>query len=219
MKENLAIILFGPNGCGKDTQAKLLEDLGFVHISTGQICRESRDPQILETIAKGKRIDDSKMLNLLIEHESFNASRVIINGFPRTRLQVGMLHKALKSREILFLHLKTTREIAEIRISNRFNDSQKSGKVRPDDGFSIARERLDDYFRDESLICRKARELWHFATVPNDGKINDVFGLIKNALTHHFNLDLNHHHDMSIFETGFALTHLARVRDPISIFH
>jgi adenylate kinases len=100
------IILFGPPGSGKGTQAALLiEKYGFVHISTGDLFRYemSNDTPLGQEakayIAKGELVPDSVTIGMLrnkVEKHP-DAQGFIFDGFPRTIPQAEALDALLQS--------------------------------------------------------------------------------------------------------------------------
>ncbi len=112
----LALVLFGPPGSGKGTQAKLLvQCLGIPHISTGDMLRghiqagNSFGREIAETMRSGSLVPDEKV-NALVEERLAQpdaAHGFILDGYPRTRQQAEALGKWFDARKIqeLVIHL------------------------------------------------------------------------------------------------------------------
>lgn len=99
----MKMIIIGPPGSGKGTQAQVIEHtLGITQISTGDLLRaecQQPTPQakaIKETIAKGKLIDDDIVLSLLAKRltQPDCQSGYLLDGFPRTVEQAQALHQA-----------------------------------------------------------------------------------------------------------------------------
>ena len=100
----MIIVIIGPSGSGKDTQAQLLVDkYNIPNISTGQIMRDEISAgtplgnQINEYISKGKWLPDDLAVELLRERlsEPDCEKGFLLNGFPRTENQVGLLDELL----------------------------------------------------------------------------------------------------------------------------
>src|SRR5260221_2882385 len=100
MQECLIIILLGPPGCGKGTQAKRLsQELHIAHISTGELYRANikiHTPLGIKAkhfIAEGKLVPDSLVLDMLFDRlkEPDCASGYILDGVPRTVHQAEVL--------------------------------------------------------------------------------------------------------------------------------
>jgi len=126
----LCLILFGPPGSGKGTQAKLLrQTLGIAHISTGDMLREriaSGDPLGMEVSAimqSGGLVPDA-MVNRMVEDriDQPDAEKgFILDGFPRTVDQARLLCGLLAARSIapLVVHLKVDYNVIIARLSGR----------------------------------------------------------------------------------------------------
>jgi len=98
----IAVLLMGPPGVGKGTQAKLLaEKFGFRHIATGDILREAvRKRTKLGKLAKsymdkGQLVPDEVMLGLIDEVLAETDADVILDGYPRTVVQAENLEPTL----------------------------------------------------------------------------------------------------------------------------
>jgi adenylate kinase len=100
------VVLLGPPGAGKGTQAKLLQEMfGAVQISTGDILRKAvadRTPlgqQAAGFINSGALVPDSVIINLVAERlkEPDCAKGFILDGFPRTIPQAESLDEILKN--------------------------------------------------------------------------------------------------------------------------
>lgn len=111
-----ALILFGPPGSGKGTQAKLLvSDLGFAHISTGDILRDhiaAEDAigrQVMAIMKNGQLVPD-ELVNRMVEERIGRPDceqGFILDGFPRTLRQAENLGWLLAARGLghLVVHL------------------------------------------------------------------------------------------------------------------
>lgn len=134
------IVMFGPPGAGKGTQAaKLQEEFGYMHISTGDILREAveRKTQLGMTahkfMEKGELVPDNVIIPIVQNKikESNNVPGFIFDGFPRTIAQAEMLDTALaeiNARINKVIYLKTAPEIIVRRLSGR-RVCEKCGKI------------------------------------------------------------------------------------------
>jgi len=97
------IILLGPPGAGKGTQARyLVEERGMVQLSTGDMLREAKDSGtemgkvVAEVMAKGQLVTDEIVIGLIREKlETVKANGFIFDGFPRTLAQADALGELL----------------------------------------------------------------------------------------------------------------------------
>lgn len=116
------IIILGPQGSGKGTQAQLLkEKYGWNHISTGDLYRQgiqNKDPKILkmkEHVDKGGFMPDKFVMKLVEENLSKEGN--IFDGFPRTLTQAEALDEI--AQVDLVIELKMPDELAVKRLSAR----------------------------------------------------------------------------------------------------
>jgi adenylate kinase len=92
------IILLGPPGAGKGTQARILVDgRGMTQLSTGDMLREAKDSGtemgkvVAEVMAKGELVTDEIVIGLIREKLEAGGSGFIFDGFPRTLAQADAL--------------------------------------------------------------------------------------------------------------------------------
>jgi len=93
------ILFFGPAGAGKSVQGQLLaKNKGWKWISSGQLLRETANPEILSELQKGNLISSGKMYDLFSEAlaEPTDIDGLILDGFPRKREQAEWLTGHLK---------------------------------------------------------------------------------------------------------------------------
>ena len=146
------IIIFGPPGAGKGTQAKLLvEKLNSFQVSTGDMLREEikKDTEIgkkiINNMNDGKFVED-EIVNKLLEKIIFNPqnnNKLIFDGYPRTINQAKNLEDLLiKSNQkidfIFFLNVKKESIIKRI-------EKRKILEKRADDDLSTILKRFDTY--------------------------------------------------------------------------
>ncbi len=127
----MRLILLGPPGAGKGTQAKLLSQrLKIPHISTGDILREEvrENSQLGEKIAgfvkSGELVPDATVVEVVMKRLSKPDAQCgfILDGFPRTFNQAEALSTALSKQNIpidLVIYFETSREISIERLSGR----------------------------------------------------------------------------------------------------
>ena len=107
MKKNIHIILLGPPGCGKGTQAqKLIREFGFVQLSTGDMLRAAISKgteigmQAKSIIDKGELVSDEIVIGI-VSDRIFSTEcecSYMLDGFPRTFAQAEKLDQILSDR-------------------------------------------------------------------------------------------------------------------------
>jgi adenylate kinase len=104
----LNLILLGPPGAGKGTQAALLTgDFGLPHIATGDILRAARDARSELGLLAGKYMDEGELvpdevvIGVILERVADDDARdgFLLDGFPRTIDQAGALGTQLEAHE------------------------------------------------------------------------------------------------------------------------
>lgn len=153
----MKIILLGPPGSGKGTQAKRLEARhGLVQISTGEILREavaaesSLGKTIKNTMAVGELISDDLVLEVLKERLAAPDCKhgVVFDGFPRTIAQAEALDEIVFEGEgavDAVINLEIDDSILISRIQQRVNDAVY-GEARSDDTVEVLKNRLLAYY-------------------------------------------------------------------------
>lgn len=100
------VVVLGPPGAGKGTQAMFLKErLGACHISTGDMLRKAVNDQsplgvkAKKSMDKGKLVSDNLILELMGKHLSQDDCKCgfVLDGFPRTRPQALGLEKLLRN--------------------------------------------------------------------------------------------------------------------------
>jgi adenylate kinase len=131
------LILLGPPGAGKGTQAqKLAKELGIPHISTGVILREAADQgtelgrKAKAIMDAGQLVGDDVMLGIIRDRlQSKDCERgYILDGFPRTIPQARGLDELLsqKGPPVVIANLKLDEEELRRRIAGRRNELTRS---------------------------------------------------------------------------------------------
>jgi len=148
----LNICLFGPPGSGKGTQAaKIIENFGLIHTSTGDLFREEIKNktelglQLKSFIDKGELVPDKIVLRELyktaIKH--IDSKGLVFDGFPRTLLQADMLDRLLYIRRIpisLVISIDVSEKELFVRLLNRAKELGRS-----DDTEEVIANRLEVY--------------------------------------------------------------------------
>ncbi|MDD3679731.1 MAG: nucleoside monophosphate kinase [Candidatus Shapirobacteria bacterium] len=122
------IILIGPPGSGKGTQAqKILADFDLAYFSAGDILRDlakedsALGKQVAKTINQGKLLSDQLMAQIIRDFLSKNQGSIIFDGYPRNLNQVVFLEESLVNRKGigLVIYLQVSEQVLTARLSSR----------------------------------------------------------------------------------------------------
>jgi len=181
----LNLILFGPPGAGKGTQAaRLQEDFRLPYVATGDILRAAvRDGTELGVKAKGfmdrgELVPDDLVIDLIVDRIGAEDARdgFILDGFPRTRAQADALGEAfdkLGRRITAVLLFDVPDEVLVNRISGR-RVSVKTGRVyhvesdppKHEGRCDVDGSRLIQRDDDKPEVVKKRLEVYHAETEP-----------------------------------------------------
>lgn len=171
------IILIGPPGAGKGTQAKLIsEKLGLIHISTGDLIREEQanDTKIgklaNQLINKGQFLPDNIVIAMVKQKiiDNSKAPGFVFDGFPRTVDQAKSLDEFLNARKTP-INKVILLEIADDIIKKRITE-RASKENRPDDSPEVIQTRIDVYKKQTVPVINYYKNGYLFAA--NRGIIN-----------------------------------------------
>jgi adenylate kinase len=90
------ILLFGPTGAGKSMQGQMLAvRQGWKWLSTGEMLRQSEDPEVIATLKSGELVSDELTYQVfeaaVQDARNKQYANIIIDGFPRTKEQAAWL--------------------------------------------------------------------------------------------------------------------------------
>lgn len=159
------IILLGPPGAGKGTQAhRLVKERNMVQLSTGDMLREARragtemGKKAGEIMDRGDLVPDEVVIGIIREQlEADNgAGGYIFDGFPRTLAQADALGRLLVDMgENLdaVIELKVDDDVLVERVVGRAKEAEAAGEpVRADDNEESMRTRLMAYYKQTSPL-------------------------------------------------------------------
>jgi len=187
----LRLILLGPPGVGKGTQAKILvEQLGIPQLSTGDILRSAiaaKTPMGLaakEIMDRGDLVSDEIVNGIVSERidQADCAKGFILDGFPRTIPQADALgtmltNKGLKLDAVVEITADTETLVA--RVANR---AKETGGVRADDNAEVVRKRLEVYRELTEPLVAYYRGKGLLKTVDGMAPVEEVTAAIRRAL-------------------------------------
>ncbi|MGB0983559.1 MAG: adenylate kinase [Saprospiraceae bacterium] len=184
------LILFGPPGSGKGTQAaKLVEQYNLYHISTGDMFRsEIGNKTELGLLAKsymdkGALVPDEVTINMLAKRVEDNpkVKGFIFDGFPRTVAQATALDKMLAEKGTPITALLELVVPAEELIVRLMNRAKTSGRV--DDGKpNIIKNRIQVYRETTAPVANYYDEQDKTYKVKGLGSIEEITTKLTDAL-------------------------------------
>jgi adenylate kinase len=182
----MRILILGPQGSGKGTQAKRIADTyGIPHVATGDILRAAvadgseLGAKVRPILERGDLVPDDLMVGLIRERLAAEDG-FVLDGFPRTTAQAealdAMLEDISKPLDAMIL-LQVSDEEATKRLRAR---AEKEG--RADDSPEAIRNRLRLYHEVTELVVERYALAGIEVIVDGEQKMDDVFADIQDAL-------------------------------------
>lgn len=191
----MRIILLGPPGAGKGTQAQRLVDKhGIVQLSTGDMLRAAVAAgtpvglQAKDIMARGELVPDSVVVSIISDRieQPDCAKGFILDGFPRTVGQADALAKMLTDKGMKLdavVELKVDDGILLSRIETRIKEMLARGETpRADDNAESLKKRLDSYHAQTAPLSAWYGERGQLKVVDGMMPIDDVTSEINRLL-------------------------------------
>ncbi len=176
------LVLFGPPGAGKGTQANFLkEKYNLVHISTGDVFRfniKNKTPLGMlakSFIDKGELVPDQvtiDMLNAEVEKNA-DANGFIFDGFPRTNAQADSLDTLLTSKDSQ-INAMIALEVEDETLVKRLLERGKTSGRADDADESIIRNRVKEYYSKTAILKDYYANQGKYFGVDGVGSIEDI---------------------------------------------
>lgn len=170
----MKILLIGPQGSGKSTQAKLLaEYLNLSYISTGDIFRKQASVnEIIKTILlEGKLVDDTTTSQIVKDrlNEKDCENGFIMDGYPRTIEQMKIFDPMFDK----VFYLDVPQDIVIKRLLAR---------GRADDTDELIRRRLDLYYKQTQPLLDYYKKLDKLVEIDGSGNVQAIQDEIKKSI-------------------------------------
>jgi len=186
---SLNVLLLGPQGAGKGTQAKRISgEYEIPHVASGEILREEMSAgtdlgeRVREVYDRGDLVSDDLMIELIRNRLEQPDTEVgfILDGFPRTTVQAEALDSMFSEigrNFSLAFALQIPDEVAFERLRRR-----AQLESRADDTDEAIRRRLENYHRETEPLIEYYRTRGNLVTIRGDRSENEVFADIQAAL-------------------------------------
>jgi adenylate kinase len=191
----MRLILLGPPGAGKGTQAqRLVEKYGIVQLSTGDMLRAAVAAgtpvglKAKELMARGELVPDDVVVAIVADRIGQRDARngFILDGFPRTVAQAEALERMLERKGMTLdavVQLKVDEDILLDRVQRRVAQMLARGEpVRADDNPDVLKKRLGAYRAQTAPLVDYYGGTGLLRTVDGMASIEDVTGAISRAL-------------------------------------
>jgi adenylate kinase len=185
----LNVLLLGPQGAGKGTQAKrIAAEYGIPQVATGDMLRAAISDgtelgkQVESVVNAGELVSDDLMIALIRERlaQEDTSNGFILDGFPRTTAQAEALDQMFgeigRSFDIVFA-LQIPDSVAFERLRRR---AELEG--RADDTDEAIRRRLDNYHRETEPLIEYYRARGNLVPIHGERTEGEVFSEIQAAL-------------------------------------
>ena len=184
------IIVIGPQGSGKGTQAQLLCDqFDFVHISIGDILRWQMQhhtklaARVQRIMNEGRLVPDEIVEEVVakrLQEHDWNYG-FVLDGFPRTRPQAEYLFENWNLDRAIYLDIPD--EVVHERVMDRVLHGKSGGFTkRDDDNPQALRTRLREYHEKTAPLLRLFQQKSMLVTVDGNRSIQEVHRSVVEAL-------------------------------------
>jgi adenylate kinase len=185
------IVLFGPPGAGKGTQAeKLKATYQLIHISTGDVFRYNIKNQTelgLEAksfIDKGALVPDEVTINMLaaeVDKTIASAKGYIFDGFPRTEAQAEALEQLLKDKNTQVNAMIALEVDDEVLVERLLERGKTSGRADDADE-AVIRNRIKVYYNETAILKNFYEAQNKYVGIDGVGSIEEITSRIEKVI-------------------------------------
>ena len=183
------LILFGPPGAGKGTQAvKIAEKYGWKHVSTGDILRSEVSQgtplglKVKAVMEAGHLVSDELLIEIMesVFSKNKDVKGFVLDGFPRTLKQAVELDEMLKKfgeKITRVLSLGVDEDELVKRLLKRAQD-----QGRKDDTEEVIKNRLVQYHQHTKPLIDYYNKMNLYQEVTGVGSVEDIFNTLCNVI-------------------------------------
>jgi adenylate kinase len=185
----LNVLLLGPQGSGKGTQAnRISAELGVPHIASGEILRAEMAAgtdlgrRVKDVVDRGDLVSDDLMIELIKTRlaQADTELGFVLDGFPRTTVQAEALDEMFGDIGRTFSVVFALLIPDEVAIDRLLRRAEIEG--RTDDTLDAIRRRLETYHRETAPLVEYYRVRGNLVPVHGERSENEVFAEIQSAL-------------------------------------
>ena len=173
-----AILVIGPPGAGKGTQAKMIaKKFGYKHISTGDILRglnrnTKLGKKVLSLINKGNFVPPKLAVQITLNHIKSNKKILVLDGFPRNVIQAKLIKNKIEVIKVIVFTGRNS--IFKERLIKR-------GQGRADDTVEVINHRFKVYKTEtEPLLKHYGSQITH--KINAEPSIEDIFKEVEKVI-------------------------------------